>query len=89
MLSLFSVLVGFGINADAQVKKEVKQDAKKVENKAAETGAKVKAKVVDKTYVDKVGPAGQTIYINKHSKYYWIDKKGHKHFITKAQMKDK
>ena len=26
---------------------------------------------------------------NNQSKYYWVDKKGHRHFVTKAELKDK
>lgn len=74
---------------ESKVKKEIKKDAKAVGNKAAEVGAKTKAIVVDKVYADKKGPDGQTIYINKHAKYYYIDDKGHKHFIKRSQMKDK
>jgi hypothetical protein len=81
----------------------VKKSAKKVGNKTAELAAKGKAAVVDKIYlaskgkaavVDKIyegkqGPDGQTIYINNKSEYYWIDKKGHHHFVTENELKDK
>lgn len=94
MKKLFSVLslillAGILNTTDAQVKKEVKEDAKAVGNKAAELGSKAKAKVTDKTYADKVGPDGQTIYIDRHSKYYWIDDKGAKRYIAKTKLKDK
>ena len=89
-ISLLVLLLGFVNSANAQdAEQKVKQDAKKVGNKSAELGSKAKSKVVDKTYVDKVGPNGQTIYIDKHSKYYWVDSKGHKQYVTKAQMKNK
>lgn len=75
--------------ANAQVKEEVKKDAKKVGHKTAEVASKTKAAVVDKRYRDKEGPDGQTIYIDKHSKYYWIDDKGKKQYIAKSALKDK
>jgi hypothetical protein len=85
-----------GVNASAQVKKdvdkastEVKKDAKKVGNKTAEVASKAKAKVVDKEYADKVGPNGETIYIDKHAKYYWVDKKGHHHYVKASALKNK
>ncbi len=87
-ISVGILLLGF-LNAQAQVKDEVKKDAKKVGNKTAEVASKGKSRVVDKVYADKAGPDGQTIYIDKHSKYYWVDKKGHKNYVTKAQLKDK
>jgi len=75
--------------AQGQVKNEVKKDAKKVGNKTEEIASKAKSKIVDKEYADKVGPDGQTIYIDKHSKYYWVDKKGNKSYIKKADLKNK
>jgi hypothetical protein len=66
------------------VKHTVKKDAAKVGNTAAEAGPKAKAKITDKK-----GPDGQTIYIDKHSKYYRVDDKDHKQYITKVKVKDK
>lgn len=68
---------------------KVKKGARKAGDKTSELGAKGVAEVKDKTYADKVGPDGQTIYIDKHSKYYWINKKGDKVYVTKLELKDK
>jgi len=94
--ALLAMTFGCYTTSYAQVKDEVKKDtkvvkkdAKKVGHKTEELASKGKAKVTDKTYADKVGPDGQTIYIDKHSKYYWIDQEGHKNYVIKAQMKDK
>jgi hypothetical protein len=86
---VLSIILGFTTLVQGQVKDEVKKDAKKVGNKTEEITSKTKAKIVDKEYADKVGPKGQTIYIDKHSKYYWIDSKGHKNYVAKALLKDK
>jgi hypothetical protein len=67
----------------------VKKTAKKVGDKSAELAAKGKAVIVDKIYDGKQGPNGQTIYINNKSKYYWIDKKGHRNYVTASQLRDK
>lgn len=75
-------------NAAKKTGKAIAKDAKKVANKTAELASKGKAGVVDKVYDGKEGPDGQKIYINKDSKYYWIDKKGHRHFIAEDQLKD-
>lgn len=100
-IGLLCIATGIINNACAQdvktdVKKDAKavknttvKDAKKVGNKTAELGSKAKSKVVDKTYAGKAGPDGQTIYIDKYSKYYWVDSKGHKNYVTKAELKDK
>jgi len=84
-----AVLLSCAISVTAQVKKEVTKDAQAVGHKTEEIASKTASHITDKVYADKVGPHGQTIYINKHSKYYWIDKEGHKKSITKAEMKDK
>jgi hypothetical protein len=67
----------------------VKKGAKKVGNKTAEVASKGTSAVVDKVYDGKVGPEGQKIYINNKAAYYWVDKKGHRHFVTEAELKDK
>lgn len=68
---------------------EVKHAAEKVGNKTAEVASKGKSRVVDKVYRDKEGPHGETIYIDKHDKCYWVDRKGHKQYISKRALRDK
>jgi hypothetical protein len=82
-------LLGCYTASQAQVKEDVKKTAKKVGNKTAETASKAKSAVVDQKYKGKCGPDGQTIYIDNHDKYYWVDKKGRKQYIAKAALKDK
>ena len=79
----------FAQDDDKSVKKEVKKGAKKAGNKTAEVASKGKAKVTDSRHKDKVGPNGETIYIDNHAKFYWVDKKGRRHYVTEAQLKDK
>lgn len=73
------------VNPDPAIKKT----AKKVGNKTAELASKGASKVADKTYADKVGPGGQTIYIDKHSKYYYVNKKGERVYVSKARLRAK
>lgn len=79
---------------------EIKKDAKKaghavkkgavaVGNKTAEVAAKGAAKVQDRTYDGKVAPNGRTVYITEDSRYYWVDKKGKRQYVTEDQLKDK
>lgn len=88
-------LLSFGYAAKAQERDtsttgyHVKKDMKKVGNKTANVATNGESKVVDKTYADKVGPNGETIYIDKHDKYYYVDGRGKKTPITKIEMKDK
>src|SRR6187549_1712638 len=64
-----------------KVGKATATGAKKVGNKTAEVASKGKATVTDATHKDKVGPNGETIYIDNHAKYYWVDKKGTRHYV--------
>lgn len=90
-LSVFTLCLGFATMASAQEKvgHEIKKDAKKVGHKTAEVTSKGKTKITDKTYKDKVGPDGQTIYIDSKSRYFYIDKRGKRQYVTKGQLKDK
>ncbi len=83
-------------SAEHGIKKGVKKTgraisgtAKKVGNKTSELAAKGKADVVDKEYEGKQGPKGQKIYIDNKSRYYWLDKKGHRRFVAENKLKDK
>ncbi len=67
----------------------ISKTAKKVGNKTSELAAKGKADVVDKVYEEKQGPKGQKIYIDNKSRYYWLDKKGHRRFVAESKLKDK
>jgi hypothetical protein len=69
--------------------KAIKNGASAAGKKTAELASKGQSEVVDKTYEGKAGPNGETIYINNESKYYWVDKKGHRHYVEEAQLKDK
>lgn len=96
VLAASAAFLTFSYAAHAQEKKDttttgyhVKKDAKKVGNKTAEIATNGESKVVDKTYADKVGPNDETVYIDKHSKYYYVDGKGKKIYISKMEMKDK
>lgn len=82
--------VGGEIKKDAKATGHaVKKGATAVGRKSSEIASKGKSRIVDKVYEGKAGPDGETIYINNKSKYYWVDKKGHRHFVTEAELKDK
>jgi hypothetical protein len=73
----------------SKVTKKVKKAARKTADKTAEVASKGKAVVTDQVHKDKVGPGGETIYIDNHSKYYWIDKKGTRHYVLESELKAK
>jgi hypothetical protein len=68
---------------------DVEKGVNKTGDKISETAAKGAAAIKDKVYEDKVGPDGQTIYIDKHSNYYYINTEGKKVYVTKLELKDK
>jgi len=84
---LFSLFITLGIQA--QVKKDIDTAATKLGNKTAEVASRGKSAVVDIKYKNKVGPGGETIYIDHSSKYYYIDSKGKKVYVPRTRLKDK
>jgi hypothetical protein len=66
--------------------KAVGKGAKAVGRKTSEVASKGASAVVDKKYDSKVGPDGQTIYIDKNSAYYYVDKKGHRMYVKEANL---
>jgi len=90
-----SLFLFFGLTSvsNAQVVKKtehaVKNGAKAVGNKTAEVASKGRSRVTDKRYEGATGPNNETIYVDDHSKYYWIDKKGKRHYIAESSLKTK
>lgn len=69
--------------------KGTKKGATKAGNKTAEVASKGKATVTDKKSEQWIGPEGQTIYIDNDKKYYWINGKGKKIYVSEAALKAK
>lgn len=90
---LLACFLGLGTVSQAQVVKKaahgVKKGAKKVGNKTAEIASKGAAKVADETVDDRVGPNGEKIYVDDGNKYFWIDKKGKRHYVPVTALKPK
>lgn len=81
---------GAGIDKTAkQVAHATASTAKKVGNGTASAATKVASKVTDKVSKNKVGPAGQTMYIDNHGKYYYVDYRGKKVYVIEARLKNK
>jgi len=64
-----------------------KKGAKAVGNKTAEVTKKGVARVTDKKSDQWVGPQGQTIYIDDLGKYYWINGRGKKIYVSESALK--
>jgi hypothetical protein len=69
--------------------RQVSDAATKIGHKTSEIAVKGASAVVDKQYKGKCGPNGETIYINSHSQYYYVDTKGHKVYLKESELKDK
>lgn len=81
--------VGHGIKKGAKKAWHgTKKGAKAVGNKTAELATEGKAKVTDKEVEGYSAPNGRKVYMD-NDKYYWINKKGGREWITKDQMKKK
>ena len=86
----------------AEEAKELKEEARETERDAernadkAEENAEAAARktekdvanVKDKVYAGKRGPQGQTVYIDKTSRYYYITEDEQKVYLSKAELKD-
>lgn len=72
-----------------KVGKATSKTAKKVGKKTSELAAKGAAAVVDKKFDGKAGPNGEIVYINNKAKYYYVNKAGHRVYLTKAELMEK
>jgi hypothetical protein len=72
-----------------QSERKTKDGVDKVGDKISEMAANAAAEVNDQMFTGKMGPDGQNIYIDKHDKYYYINKEGNKVYISKSEVKDK
>jgi hypothetical protein len=68
---------------------EVEKDAQSAGDKVTEGVNDAAAAIKDQKVKDKVGPGGETVYLDDNAKYYYVDNQGEKVYITKVQLKDK
>ena len=68
---------------------DVEEGAQTVGDKINEGAKDAAAAIKDQKVDDKMGPGGETVYLNDDAKYYYINYKGEKVFISKIQLKDK
>lgn len=68
---------------------DVEEGAQSVGDKISEGANDAAAAIKDQKVDDKVGPGGETVYLNEEAKYYYINNEGDKVYISKIQLKDK
>jgi hypothetical protein len=74
---------------DSTLGHKIGTTAKKVGHKTSQIAASGASAIAGKRYDDKYGPQGQLIYINKHDRCYYINKRGHRVYIKRSQLLDK
>lgn len=87
-----SLAIAFSANAQSRVHRwesTTKHEAKKVAHQTERIASNGKSRVVDRVYKEKMAPNGRTVYIDKHSKYYWIDSRGHKMYVRREELRDR
>lgn len=90
--ALFFGHAGMAQGVDSTAKKIGKKTAKvanKAANKTAEVAVKGAKKITDKTYKGKEGPDGQTVYIDKNDRKYYVDNKGKKVYLKPSEIRDR
>lgn len=64
-----------------------KSGAKKAGHKTAEVASKGKARVTDKKSDAWIGPEGQTVYVDNWGKYYWINGRGKRIYVSESALR--
>lgn len=67
--------------------KGTKKGAKKAGHKTAEVGAKGAARVADQKSDVWIGPEGQTIYVTGGDRYYWVNGRGKRIYVSENALK--
>ncbi|SFN92280.1 hypothetical protein SAMN05428949_3865 [Chitinophaga sp. YR627] len=84
-----SVTVAALLTSHTSMAQGVDSTAKKIGNKTASVAVKGAMKITDKTYKGKEGPGGQTVYIDKKDRKYYVDEKGKKVYLKPSEIRDK
>jgi len=94
--AMFAAAMSFSLHSvadtvkrDTTLGKKIGNTAKKAGHKTANIAANTASHIADRKYEGKCGPNGQTVYINKYSHYYYINKKGHRVYLKESQLMDK
>ena len=80
-LVLIAISAILGLQAEAQTKAGKAID--KVEHTTAKTATVVGAKVTDKKLKYVKGPHGETVYVDKYDRRYYVNKLGKRIFLKK------
>lgn len=87
---VFTFSLGYAqTHKDSSLGHKIGKTATTVGHATAHAAVSGDAAITDKKYKGKMGPDGQTIYINKYSHYFYVDKKGKRVYLKKSELRDK
>lgn len=72
-----------------EAKEDARENSQSLGNKIEEGAKDAAAAITDQKLDSKVGPGGETVYVDENAKYYYINNEGEKVFITKLQLRNK
>jgi hypothetical protein len=88
--ALFPTILGLSILIPAiSTAQGIDSTFKKIKNKTASVAVKGASTVVDRTFKGKEGPNGETVYIDKHDRKYYVNSRGKKVYLKASQIRDK
>lgn len=58
-----------------------------VGHKTAELSAKGAAAITDKKVDKRWGPRGEVVYYDTHSRYFYVDKRGHRNYVAWSHLR--
>ncbi|MDQ3279720.1 MAG: hypothetical protein M3Q06_15445 [Bacteroidota bacterium] len=67
--------------------KGTKNGAKKAAHKTAEVSSRGAARVADQKSDVWVGPEGQTIYVTGGDRYYWVNGRGKRIYVSESALR--
>lgn len=93
-LSVLAIALFLSTQSNAQskvhkVEDKVSEDARKVGHKTSELASKGESTVVDQKYHGKYGPNHETVFMDRHSRYYYVNHKGHRIYVKKSELRDR
>lgn len=72
-----------------KVEHQIGDDAKAVGHKTSEMASKGESSVVDRKYHGKYGPNHETVFVDHHSRYYYVNKRGHRIYLRRSELRDR
>jgi len=69
--------------------KSVKKGVKKGAHEVAEQASEAKSDILYTEAENKMGPNGEDIFIDKNSRYYYVNDKGHNVYVPASELRNR